>query len=72
MIVLPGGGCLFEMTSFPSGVLVNVVVVGPALSDSETEEEGNQSSPSDKVFHRQPPLAIGLLSQEAIEQCRCR
>jgi hypothetical protein len=56
MIVLPGGGYLFEMTSFPSGV-GKCVVVGPALSDSETEEEGNQSSTSDKVFHRQPSLA---------------
>src|SRR4030095_15802797 len=53
--------------------LINVIVLALALRDrTETEEEGNQNSTSDDIFHQQPALAIGLLSQEQVEQCRCR
>src|SRR5262245_35723834 len=39
MIVLPGGGCLFEITNSPFCSFVNVVLVGLALSDGETEKK---------------------------------
>ena len=52
MILLPGGGCLFEMTSSPAGSLINVVVLGvPLCNHSEPKKKGEtrckiQSRPS--------------------------
>ena len=47
MILLPGGGSLFEITSSPLGVLVNVIVLGLALRNhSETKKKGE----TDKDF----------------------
>jgi hypothetical protein len=81
--VLPGSWACGISVSVPHGIcfmilptigsLVNVIVLSLALGNyTETKKEGNQSCRSNDVFHRQPPLAFGLLSQEGIEQCRCR
>ena len=41
------------------GSLVNVVILGAALSDaSETEKKGNQYRTSNDAVHKQPPQAV--------------
>jgi hypothetical protein len=53
MILLPGGGCLFEITSLPSGILVNVMFLGLALCNrSQTKKKGK---PKCKIQSRNSP-----------------